>query len=633
MIRRDNLALFAVTFCTIAATLLLRPVPTSACGGFFCSTFPMNQVSERILFVADGGTMTTHVQIQYSGSAPDFAWILPVPSEPKLSVSHNEIFRQLQSATQPFFFLEWPEDGGDCGFFPRVTMAEDAASGEEQRDVEVVSEGRVGPYQTAVITSDDSEAIITWLTDNGYQLGELGAELLAPYVDEGLLFLALRLAPDQAAGDLQPIALTYPGDQPMIPIRLTAVATAPDLGVLVWVLGEERAIPANYLHVQINEALIDWFNGGFNYPAVVAQAADEAGGQSFATDYAGSPRIMEDRLFQEGRFDLEALRGIGDPARFLETLLRQGFPRDAQMQSLLRRHIPIPPAVLEEGILQVVFGGDRQEYDRIVEDGQLETIAETAFYNNIGAFEEWTGDLVFDPDALADELEAIVVTPLREGQELFARHRYLTRLFTTLSADEMTVDPVFSFNPDLPEVNNFRTAKARFECPLGDPEDPNFEEIVLVITLADGREIRSRPFGNPEPIDPTIRRAAAVIEQMESSGPPRVIQRLTAIEEEEAGSDVTPTAFSLFPNRPNPFNSQTIIPFYIPLESGSTAMTIYNLVGQPIRSSLLASGTVGYGEISWDGLDDAGRNVSTGVYMVGLETAASRLTRKLLLIK
>ena len=197
----------------------------------------------------------------------------------------------------------------------------------------------------------------------------------------------------------------------------------------------------------------------------------------------------------------------------------------------------------------------------------------------------------------------------------------------------MTVDPVFSFNPDLPEVNNLRTAKARFECPLGDPEDPNFEEIVLVITLADGREIRSRPFGNPEPNDPTIRRAAAVIEQMESSGPPRVIQRLTAIEEEEAGGDVTPTAFSLFPNRPNPFNSQTIIPYYIPLESASAAMTIYNLVGQPIRSSLLASGTIGYGEISWDGLDDAGRNVSTGVYMVGLETGASRLTRKLLLIK
>ena len=41
-------------------------------------------------------------------------------------------------------------------------------------------------------------------------------------------------------------------------------------------------------HVQINEAAIDWLNRGSNYSDVVSQAADEAGGRAFATDYAGS---------------------------------------------------------------------------------------------------------------------------------------------------------------------------------------------------------------------------------------------------------------------------------------------------------------------------------------------------------
>ena len=58
-------------------------------------------------------------------------------------------------------------------------------------------------------------------------------------------------------GDLQPIALTYEADLPGIPIRLTAIATQPNLGVLTWVLGTDRAIPSNYLHVEINEARID----------------------------------------------------------------------------------------------------------------------------------------------------------------------------------------------------------------------------------------------------------------------------------------------------------------------------------------------------------------------------------------
>ena len=47
----------------------------------------------------------------------------------------------------------------------------------------------------------------------------------------------LKLAPGRDLGDLQPLALTYAADQPGIPIRLTAVTTQPDLGVLIWVLG------------------------------------------------------------------------------------------------------------------------------------------------------------------------------------------------------------------------------------------------------------------------------------------------------------------------------------------------------------------------------------------------------------
>ena len=97
---------------------VISPRLVEACGGFFCSTQPMNQLSERILFVDRGDSVTTHVQIQYSGSAADFAWILPVPSVPQLGVSHNEIFQQLQFATQPFFSLEWDKNG-ECGFvFP-----------------------------------------------------------------------------------------------------------------------------------------------------------------------------------------------------------------------------------------------------------------------------------------------------------------------------------------------------------------------------------------------------------------------------------------------------------------------------------------------------------------------------------
>ena len=444
MVRCSRRQCFLTLLC-LGATAFL-PRSADACGGFFCTTFPMNQVGERILFVADGETVTTHVQIQYSGSAEDFAWILPVPVLPELAVSHNELFRQLQFATQPSFFLEWQENE-TCGFVgpPIFRTLEEAAV--DDGGVQIVAEARVGPYQTAVITAEDPAAVSAWLSANGYNLDALGDALLAPYVEAGFYFVALRLAPDQGIGDLQPIALTYAARAPGIPIRLTAVATEPNMGVLVWLLGDHRAVPNNYLHVQINEARIDWFNGGFNYNDVVTEAADEAGGQAFVTDYAGPGLVMDNRLFDEKRVDLQRLREIEVPADFLDQTLTQGLPRDDQMRALIRRHIPMPEAVLEEGVLEIVFGGDREAYRRAEEEGQLLSIAESSFYNNMRAYEEYMGDFEFDPGALVQDLQSVVVEPLRDAQELFDRDSYLTRLFTTLSAEEMTVDPMFSFNP------------------------------------------------------------------------------------------------------------------------------------------------------------------------------------------
>jgi hypothetical protein len=608
--------------------LALTSAPKSyACGGFFCSNFPMNQVAENILFIQGEGTVTTHVQLQYSGSASDFAWILPMPSVPELAVSHNQIFNQLQFATQPGFQLNFNDDVS-CGFPPIFRALEDdgLVVADESAAVEVISQEQIGPYDTAVITSNDSQAIITWLVDNGYQLGDLGIDLLAPYSE--CVFLALKLAADREVGDLQPIAMTYVAETPVIPIRLTAVATAPDLGVLVWVLADHRAIPQNYLHVQINEGLIDWFNGGFNYPEVVTQAANEAGGQAFVTDYAGPSKVVQDFFFSD--FDLEKLRSQKRPGDFLDAALNQGFPRDAQMQTLLRRHIPMPPAVLEEGVLEVVFGGDREAYDQARAEGLLQDLADRSFYNNIRSYAGYTADLNFDAVAFAADLERVVVKPLEGIRQLFAKKPYLTRLYTTLSADEMSLDPMFSYNPDLPEVDNIRSADARWDC--ADPEKTQIEEWELVVTLTDGREIRSHPFAESAPIPlPFGEPAAAVVERLDTSGPPQIIRRLTAITEADNGS--APTEWSLRQNYPNPFNSGTVLPFQAPASIAHAALHIYNLQGQKIRTLIEGPVVAGYREITWDGRDHTGHIVASGVYLYRLETDSVDLTRKLLFLR
>jgi hypothetical protein len=538
-------AVLTSTICSLA------PLPAHACGGFFCTTFPISQVSERILFVQGSGTVTTHVQIQYSGRPEDFAWILPVPTLPELTVSHNELFRQLELSTQPSFVLDF-EGEENCFFFPPFIRFTDAVA--EAGGVEIVAEEQVGPFDTVIITGDDPQAVANWLQENGYLLDGIGIDLLAPYVNNGFHFVALKLAPNKDVGDLQPIALSYAADRPGIPIQLTAIATEPDLGVIAWVLAENRAIPENYLHVEINEAKIDWLNGGQNYQALVAEAANEAGGNAFTTDYAGSSDIMADRVYRAGQYDLDRLRATTDPVAYLDELLRQGFPRDTQTQSLIRRHIPMPSEVLTDGVLHVVYRGDLDAYSRAQEDGTLPAIADQSFYNNMAAYAEWTGSLLFSPTEMTDDIEVTIVTPLQESQQLFTDNPYLTRLFTTLSANEMTVDPMFAYNPDLPEVPAVRRATARCECPEGvDPDSIKIEDKTIVITLSDGREIRVNPDPGPIPFpfDPLPLPSATIVQRLTTSGPAETIRTLTAINSDfnddgETTQDDLPDFISVF---------------------------------------------------------------------------------------
>jgi hypothetical protein len=89
--------------------------------------------------------------------------------------------------------------------------------------------------------------------------------------------------------------LTYNTDHPMIPIRPTAVAANDDMGILVWVLGSGRAVPTNYKTLELNEAVLDWFNPSMVYNDVVVAAADEAGGQGFVTEHGRAHRHQQHR--------------------------------------------------------------------------------------------------------------------------------------------------------------------------------------------------------------------------------------------------------------------------------------------------------------------------------------------------
>ncbi len=93
-----------------------------------------------------------------------------------------------------------------------------------------------------------------------------------------------------------------------------------------------------------------------------------------------------------------------------------------------------------------------------------------------------------------------------------------------------------------------------------------------------------------------------------------------------------PEALTLFPNFPNPFNAQTVINFNID-QVGPVEFSIFNATGQRIRYMVVKAERSGLHSITWDGTDDAGRAVGTGMYLYKLSAGGQVKTDRLLLMK
>ncbi len=277
---------FRLLLASLVGLLLLPVLSVHACGGLFCQNVPVDQQAERIIFtINDDETISAYVQINYTGSAPDFSWVVPVPDVPEVDVAEIESFDELSLLTAPIFI---PPMMPDCAPIPVMAMAESAMV-DDEGDVEVLASGAVGPYFYDVITSPNPQAMISWLRENDYRVEPEMEPLIAVYNDEGMVFLAMKLQPDEGADDIQPIVMTYPSTEPMIPIRLTAVAANPNMTVLTWIFAEEQAVPTNYAHPVIYDEDIRGSFGSFdgtNYLTLLDQTVDLYSGRAFVTEYA-----------------------------------------------------------------------------------------------------------------------------------------------------------------------------------------------------------------------------------------------------------------------------------------------------------------------------------------------------------
>lgn len=460
---------------TTCFAISIVPYRASACGGFFCSSSPIDQAGEAIVYgLEDDGTLTMSVRIDYSGDDDDFAWILPVVAPPEIAIGTDALFDELRRVTEPTFVIDEDREGtcrshpscvyessclpaydsSGCGSFGGASdpwtggfvdagaFAGDAAaaprvdSGPLDPGVMVFSQGPIGPYETAVLGAATAAEVVGWLVEHGYDVPPSSTALLEPYAAAGHVFVALRLQSNTTTRSIRPVVLRMPTREACLPLRLTAVATVPRLPITAFFLGNAPVVPANFSTVELTPEGPELWTGEASYRDVVEASVDDAGGQAFAREYSGpTPAISL------ARGSVDDLAATADPALYLRELGRRGYSGEVLLLELFERYLR-PPAG---------YAGTDADYYNCLFGGTTAACGEPSS---------------FDAVALTAEITRAITLPRQEAHALVHRHHHLTRLYTSIRARDMTIDPVFVVDEGVEDRDNVFVARRVTACSL-----------------------------------------------------------------------------------------------------------------------------------------------------------------------
>ncbi|MCK4857382.1 MAG: T9SS type A sorting domain-containing protein, partial [candidate division Zixibacteria bacterium] len=102
--------------------------------------------------------------------------------------------------------------------------------------------------------------------------------------------------------------------------------------------------------------------------------------------------------------------------------------------------------------------------------------------------------------------------------------------------------------------------------------------------------------------------------------------------DDDETEDLVPDGFSLYQNYPNPFNPSTVVEYSLK-RSANVSFEVYNVLGQKVRHYDLGRQMYGSHRLTWDGYDNNGKLVSSGVYFYRLKAGDYTETKKMLLLR
>jgi MYXO-CTERM domain-containing protein len=273
--------------------------PAHACGGCFApkQTVTVVNAHRMVLSVSQAQTVLWD-QFNYSGNPSDFAWVLPVhAASTQVELAHDEFISALDAWTAPVISGPVQSGGGGCGSNSAAFNAGGA------NGVQVINQQVVGPYDVATLQSTDPNALMSWLSQSGYDVQPSLQPVIAAYVADSFDFIALRLQPGQGIAAMQPVRVVSAGADPTLPLRMVAAGVGTDVSILLYVISEGRYEAANFNNTEVDFSQLSWnkSTNTSNYATLVQNAMTSGDGRNFTVEFAG-PMFSNESSFLQPSF-------------------------------------------------------------------------------------------------------------------------------------------------------------------------------------------------------------------------------------------------------------------------------------------------------------------------------------------
>jgi hypothetical protein len=258
----------AVAVSAIMVQLGASIAPASAFCGFYVAQADsklFNKSSKVVLSWDDGKAAVTMVN-DYEGDPQEFAIVVPVPTfieRKQIGIVDSKTIDHLDAFTAPRL-VEY-SDPDPC--MPYALM--DATSAAQpappmakggllraSHGVTVEATYDVGEYDVSILSAEQSDGLVQWLTENGYKLPDGAAPVLGSYIRQKMHFFIAKVNLERmkltGAGYLRPLQVRYQTDKFMLPIRLgTLNARGPQDLVILALSRHGRVETANYRTVKM----------------------------------------------------------------------------------------------------------------------------------------------------------------------------------------------------------------------------------------------------------------------------------------------------------------------------------------------------------------------------------------------